>query len=43
MMRFVAQFFCIDAALLCEFESDKIKINEFQRIVVNKLHYVIAA
>ena len=22
--------FCIDATLLCEFESDKIRINEFQ-------------
>ena len=24
------RFFCIDATLLCEFESDKIWINEFQ-------------
>ena len=29
MMQFIARFFCIDAALLCEFESDKIQINEF--------------
>ena len=25
-----ARFFCIDATLLCEFESDKIWINEFE-------------
>ena len=25
-----ARFFCIDAKLLCEFESDKIWINEFE-------------
>ena len=24
------RFFCIDATLLCEFESDKIWINEFE-------------
>ena len=24
------RFFCIDATLLCEFESDKISINEFE-------------
>ena len=24
------RFFCIDATLLCEFESDKVKINEFE-------------
>ena len=24
------RFFCIDATLLCEFESDKIRINEFE-------------
>ena len=26
---FIARFFCNDATLLCEFESDKIRINEF--------------
>ena len=25
------RFFCTDAALLCEFESDKIWINEFEK------------
>ena len=24
------RFFCIDATLLCEFESDKIRTNEFE-------------
>ena len=32
-MRFIARFFCIDAALLCEFESDKIQINECNPIL----------
>ena len=29
-VRLSPRFFCIDAKLLCEFESDKILINEFE-------------
>ena len=29
-ISFIARFFCIDATLLCKFESDKIRINEFE-------------
>ena len=37
------RFLCVDATLLWEFESDKIWINEFERIVADKSHRVIAA
>ena len=31
MVQFIARFFCIDATLLCELESDKMWINEFEQ------------
>ena len=37
------RFFCINATLLCEFESDKIRINGLNRIVADKSHRVIVA
>ena len=37
------RFFCIDATLLCEFESDRYESASFNRIVDDKSHRVIAA
>ena len=43
-VRFIAPILCIDAMLLCEFESDKISINQFEyKIVADKSHGVIVA
>ena len=37
------RFFCIDATSLCEFESDKMCVNDFNRIAADKSHRVIVA
>ena len=42
-VRFIAPIFCIDATLLCEFESDTIRIKSLNRIAADKSHRVIVA
>ena len=39
----LSRFFCIDATLLCEFESDKYESTSLNRIVADKSDRVIVA